>query len=106
MKMNLSIIVAASLNHCIGKDNDLPWRLSADLKKFKSLTMGHSIIMGRKTFELTLTQGPEAQFADKRKFVFSSTRAEKSRLGNRFAFACGSCSRCASLAAADCRKMG
>jgi dihydrofolate reductase len=47
----LALIVAASENNVIGRDNDLPWRLSADLKKFKSLTMGHSIIMGRKTFE-------------------------------------------------------
>lgn len=50
-KPKLALIVAASENNVIGKDNDLPWRLSADLKKFKSLTMGHSIVMGRKTFE-------------------------------------------------------
>ena len=35
----------------IGKDNRLPWRLSSDLKRFKGLTMGHHIIVGRKTFE-------------------------------------------------------
>ena len=35
----------------IGSDNGLPWRLPADLKRFKSLTMGHTLIMGRKTFE-------------------------------------------------------
>ena len=49
--MNLSVIVAASLNDCIGHAGDLPWRLSADLKRFKKLTMGHSLIMGRKTFD-------------------------------------------------------
>jgi dihydrofolate reductase len=49
--MNISIIVAASRNHVIGKDNQLIWRLSADLKRFKALTTGHTIIMGRKTFE-------------------------------------------------------
>ena len=49
--MNLSMIVAASENDVIGAENDLPWRLSADLKRFKALTMGHHIIMGRKTFE-------------------------------------------------------
>lgn len=49
--MNISIIVAAAENNVIGKDNDMPWRLSADLKRFKKLTMGHHIIMGRKTFE-------------------------------------------------------
>ena len=45
------MIVAASTNDVIGVAGDLPWRLSADLKRFKSLTMGHPIIMGRKTFE-------------------------------------------------------
>ena len=49
--MTISIIVAAAENNVIGKDNDMPWRLSADLKRFKKLTMGHHIIMGRKTFE-------------------------------------------------------
>ena len=48
---NLAMIVAASDNNVIGNDGDLPWRLSADLKRFKKLTMGHHIIMGRKTFE-------------------------------------------------------
>lgn len=47
----LSLIVAASENNVIGKDNGLIWHLSADLKRFKALTTGHSIIMGRKTFE-------------------------------------------------------
>jgi len=47
----LSMIVAASENDVIGADGDLPWRLSSDLKRFKKLTMGHHIIMGRKTFE-------------------------------------------------------
>jgi dihydrofolate reductase len=45
------IIVAKAQNQVIGKDNQLIWRLSDDLKKFKSLTTGHFIIMGRKTFE-------------------------------------------------------
>ncbi|HCA50199.1 MAG TPA: diacylglycerol kinase, partial [Planctomycetaceae bacterium] len=35
----------------IGRDMDLPWHISADLKRFKALTMGHHIVMGRKTFE-------------------------------------------------------
>jgi len=47
----LTIIVAVSENQVIGKDNDLIWKLSLDLKRFKSLTSGHHIIMGRKTFE-------------------------------------------------------
>lgn len=49
--MVLSLIVAASENNVIGKDNSLVWRLSADLKRFRALTTGHSVIMGRKTFE-------------------------------------------------------
>lgn len=49
--MQLSIIVAASENHVIGRNNALIWHLSADLKHFKALTTGHAVIMGRKTFE-------------------------------------------------------
>ncbi|WP_129726523.1 MULTISPECIES: dihydrofolate reductase [Bacillaceae] len=47
----LSGLVAMDKNRLIGKDNDLPWRLPADLAYFKKVTMGHPIIMGRKTFE-------------------------------------------------------
>lgn len=48
--MPLSLIVAMSENRVIGRDGDLPWRLSSDLRRFKSLTMGHHLLMGRKTF--------------------------------------------------------
>ena len=47
--MSLSIIVARARNGVIGKDNQLIWHLSDDLKRFKALTMGHPIVMGRKT---------------------------------------------------------
>lgn len=47
----LSIIVAKAKNNIIGKDNQLIWHLPEDLKRFKQLTTGHTIIMGRKTFE-------------------------------------------------------
>lgn len=47
----VSMIVAMSQNRVIGKNNQLPWHLPADLKHFKHLTMGHPIIMGRKTYE-------------------------------------------------------
>jgi dihydrofolate reductase len=50
-KAELTIIVAAGENDAIGKDNKLIWHLSNDLKRFKTLTNGHHIIMGRKTFE-------------------------------------------------------
>jgi dihydrofolate reductase len=49
--MRLSLIVAVARNGVIGNQGQLPWRLSADLKRFKSLTMGHHLIMGRKTFD-------------------------------------------------------
>ena len=49
--MNISIIVAVSENGVIGRDNQLIWRLPDDLKRFKKLTLGHPMIMGRKTFE-------------------------------------------------------
>ncbi|NSL87984.1 dihydrofolate reductase [Chitinophaga solisilvae] len=49
--MTVSIIVAASENNAIGINNQLPWRLSTDLKYFKSTTLGKPIIMGRKTFD-------------------------------------------------------
>ena len=49
--MTLSIIVATSENQVIGHDNALIWHVSADLKRFKRLTTGHTVIMGRKTFE-------------------------------------------------------
>lgn len=47
----LSIIVAVAENNAIGKDNDLIWYISDDLKRFKRLTTGHTILMGRKTYE-------------------------------------------------------
>jgi dihydrofolate reductase len=47
----VSIIAAMDRKRGIGVDNKLPWRLSADLKRFRELTMGHHIIVGRKTFE-------------------------------------------------------
>ena len=49
--MIISIIVAATDDDVIGKGNTLPWRLPDDLKRFKQLTMGKPIVMGRKTFE-------------------------------------------------------
>jgi dihydrofolate reductase len=47
----ISLLVAMDRNRLIGKDNDLPWRLPADLAYFKKMTMGHPIVMGRKTYE-------------------------------------------------------
>lgn len=49
--MIVSLIVAMDRKRGIGRDNALPWRLSADLKRFRELTMGHHIVLGRKTYE-------------------------------------------------------
>ena len=49
--MRISLIVAKSENNVIGRNNELPWHLKDDLQNFKKLTMGHHILMGRKTFE-------------------------------------------------------
>jgi dihydrofolate reductase len=48
---HLSLIVAMAKNRVIGFDNDLPWHLPEDLKRFKNVTMGKPVIMGRKTFQ-------------------------------------------------------
>jgi dihydrofolate reductase len=48
---NLSIIVAIANHRVIGLNNTLPWHLPEDLKRFKALTLGHHIVMGRKTYE-------------------------------------------------------
>lgn len=47
----IALIGAVARNGVIGRDGDMPWHLSTDLKRFKALTLGHPVIMGRKTFE-------------------------------------------------------
>jgi dihydrofolate reductase len=49
--MRLSLIAAMTPSGTIGRSGQLPWRLSADLQRFKALTMGHHLIMGRKTYD-------------------------------------------------------
>jgi dihydrofolate reductase len=49
--MQIVLVVAKSENNVIGVDGDLPWKISADLKHFKAITMGHPIVMGRKTWD-------------------------------------------------------
>ena len=71
----LSIIVAKAKNNIIGKNNKLLWSLPEDLKRFKEITTGHTIIMGRKTFEslgrvlpnrkhIVFTQNPDFKVED------------------------------------------
>ncbi|MFT3667473.1 MAG: dihydrofolate reductase [Pseudoxanthomonas sp.] len=49
--MRISLVVALDRHRAIGRDNDLPWRLPDDLKRFKALTLGKPVLMGRKTAE-------------------------------------------------------
>lgn len=49
--MKVSLIAALSTNNVIGRDNQVPWRQSTDLKRLKAMTMGHHFIMGRRTYE-------------------------------------------------------
>ena len=49
--MTISFIAAVSDNDVIGRDNKLPWRQSADLKRFKALTLGHHLLLGRRTYD-------------------------------------------------------
>lgn len=80
--MQITLIVAKAENNVIGKDNQLIWKLSADLKRFKNLTSGHHILMGRKTYEslgkplpnrthLVITRNPDFEVPDGH-FAFAS----------------------------------
>jgi dihydrofolate reductase len=73
IKSNISIIVAIAENNAIGKDNRLLWHISEDLKRFKKLTTGHTLIMGRNTF-LSLPNGP---LANRRHIVITDQEDEK-----------------------------
>jgi dihydrofolate reductase len=73
VRKNISIIVAVAENNAIGKDNRLLWHLSDDLRRFKKLTTGHTLIMGRNTF-LSLTGGPLPR---RRHIVISDRPGEK-----------------------------
>lgn len=68
--MNISIIVAVSQNHAIGNENKLLYWLPNDLKRFKALTTGHTIIMGRKTFESL----PKGALPNRRNIVLSTQK--------------------------------
>src|SRR6478752_1058774 len=69
--IKLSAIVAMSQNRVIGINNKLPWHLPEDLKRFKAITTGHPIIMGRKTYESIGRPLP-----NRRNIVVSSTLKE------------------------------
>ncbi|MBI5913136.1 dihydrofolate reductase [Candidatus Azambacteria bacterium] len=68
--MKLSIIVAMSQNRVIGRNGDLPWHLPEDLKRFKALTKGKAVIMGRKTYE-SIVKRIGKPLPDRRNIVIS-----------------------------------
>ncbi len=70
--MDITIIVAIAENNAIGKNNDLLWHISGDLKRFKEITTGHTIIMGRKTY-LSL---PKRPLPNRRSIVISDIANE------------------------------
>jgi dihydrofolate reductase len=97
----VSIIAAMDRKRGIGVDNKLPWRLSADLKRFRELTMGHHIIVGRKTFEsigrplpgrrtivITRDRNYKAEGCEVAHSVEDATRLARER-GESEAFICG-----------------
>ena len=73
MNKQLSIIVAIADNNAIGKDNQLLWHLSEDLKRFKQLTTHHTIVMGKKTFESL----PIRPLPSRRSIVITDVKDEK-----------------------------
>ncbi len=68
----ISIIAAVADNYAIGKANNLPWYLPADLKHFRQLTTGHAIVMGKRTFE-SLPKGP---LPNRKNIVLTSVMSE------------------------------
>src|SRR5438552_13755283 len=59
--VSLALIAAVARNGVIGLDNRLPWRLPEDLRRFRALTIGHSVVMGRRTWESLSRALPERQ---------------------------------------------
>ena len=80
MKKEINIIVAIAKNNAIGKDNDLLWRISDDLKRFKKYTTGKSIIMGKNTFfslpERTLENGKTNALPNRQNIVITDNKNE------------------------------
>ena len=68
----ISIVAAIADNYAIGKSNALPWYLPADLKHFRQLTIGHAVVMGKRTFQ-SLPHGP---LPDRRNIVLTSGMSE------------------------------
>lgn len=70
--MQVNIIAAVARNRAIGLDNQLLYRLPNDMKRFKALTTGHTVVMGRRTFESL----PKGALPNRRNIVLSTTRTD------------------------------
>ena len=77
----ISIIAAVSDNWAIGRGGDMPWHLSEDLRYFKKVTSGNTVIMGRKTFDSIGKPLP-----NRRNFVISSSIKEEEKITGVFYF--------------------
>ena len=77
----ITLVVARAQNGVIGRDGKLPWHLPADLKRFKALTMGSAMVMGRKTFESLpgLLPGPPPHRPDARRGWRADGRGDRAR---------------------------
>ncbi|AWK86095.1 dihydrofolate reductase [Azospirillum thermophilum] len=78
--MRISLVVAAAANGVIGRDGDLPWRLPGDLKRFKELTLGKPVLMGRRTWESL----PRRPLPGRENLVVSRSAAPGERDGARW----------------------
>lgn len=71
MPLTISIIVAASENNCIGRHGDLPWHIPEDLKHFKDKTTGHTVIMGRRTWDSIVKRLGDGGLPNRKNIVLS-----------------------------------
>jgi dihydrofolate reductase len=68
--MSITLIAAKAANNCIGKNGQLPWNIPEDLKHFREITIGKTVLMGRKTWESIPTNSCRIR----RRYVFSGNR--------------------------------
>ncbi|MEM8931400.1 MAG: dihydrofolate reductase [Acidobacteriota bacterium] len=80
---SIEIVVAAAENDVIGRDGDLPWHLPKDLRHFKRLTLGHPVLLGRRTFDsiLAVRGAPRTK---RRSIVLSRDAARRAELAERW----------------------
>lgn len=79
--MNINIVVAVDLNGVIGKGNELPWHLPEDLRRFRALTLGKTVVMGSKTYYSILEKNGRP-LAERNNIVLSQTQKSDNSYGN------------------------